>query len=158
MAQKITPFLWFDNQAEEATNFYVSVFKDAEVLGVSRYGEAGPGPAGTVMTTSFRLAGQEFVALNGGPQFKFTEAVSFVIDCQTQDEVDYYWEKLSEGGEKGPCGWLKDKFGLSWQVVPTILDELLQDEDRERADRVMRAMLGMSKLDIAELKRAYEQG
>ena len=158
MAQKITPFLWFDNQAEEAARFYVSVFKDAEVLSIDRYGEAGPGAAGTVMTVSFRLAGQEFVALDGGPQFTFTEAVSFVIDCASQDEVDYFWDKLSAGGEPGPCGWLKDKFGLSWQVVPAVLTELLQDEDREKANRVMQAMLQMTKIDIAKLQQAYERG
>ena len=158
VTQKITPFLWFDDNAEEATNFYVSIFKNSEVLSISRYGEAGPGPEGTVMTTSFRLDGQEFIALNGGPQFKFTEAISFVIDCESQDEVDELWEKLSDGGEPGPCGWLKDKFGLSWQVVPSVLGEMLQDEDRERANRVMQAMLRMTKIDIAELERAYEQG
>jgi predicted 3-demethylubiquinone-9 3-methyltransferase (glyoxalase superfamily) len=158
MSQKITPFLWFDNQAEEAMNFYVSVFEDAEVLDVSRYGEAGPGPEGSVMVATFRLAGQEFMALNGGPQFTFTEAVSFLIDCKSQEEVDYYWDKLAEGGEPGPCGWLKDKFGLSWQVVPSVLGEMLGDEDRERANRVMQAMLQMTKIDIAKLEQAYEQG
>ncbi|MEA2597145.1 MAG: hypothetical protein QOF01_3614 [Thermomicrobiales bacterium] len=157
MTQKITPFLWFDDQAEEATNFYVSVFKNSEVLGTSRYGEAGPGAPGTVMTTSFRLDGQEFIALNGGPMFKFTEAVSFSIDCGDQEEVDYYWEKLSEGGEEGPCGWLKDRYGLSWQVVPRVLNELLEDPDREKANRVMQAMLQMGKLDIAKLEQAAAQ-
>ena len=157
MAQKITPFLWFDNQAEEAMNFYVSVFKDSEALGVSRYGDAGPAPAGSVMVASFKLLGQEFTALNGGPMFKFTEAVSFLIDCKSQEEVDYYWEKLSEGGETSMCGWLKDQFGLSWQVVPGILTDLLQDEDPAKANRVMQAMLQMTKIEIAELKRAYEQ-
>lgn len=156
MPRKITPFLWFDDNAEEATNFYVSIFKNSEVLGISRYGEAGPGAAGTVMTISFRLDGQEFVALNGGPEFKFTEAISFVIDCASQEEVDELWDKLSEGGEKGPCGWLKDKFGLSWQVVPSVLTEMLQDTDHERANRVMQAMLQMTKIDIATLQQAYE--
>jgi predicted 3-demethylubiquinone-9 3-methyltransferase (glyoxalase superfamily) len=154
VAQKITPFLWFDDNAEAATNFYVSIFKNSEVLSVTRIGD-GPGSAGTVLTTSFRLDGQEFVALNGGPEYKFTEAISFVIDCTSQDEVDELWEKLTEGGEPGPCGWLKDKFGLSWQVVPRILPEMLQDEDRERANRAMQAMMGMSKIDIAALERAY---
>ena len=158
VTQKITPFLWFDNQAEEAMNFYVSVFKNSEVLGVSRYGEAGPGPAGSVMTATFRLDGQEFIALNGGPEFTFNEAVSFSIDCKSQEEVDYYWEKLTAGGEPGPCGWLKDKFGLSWQVNPTVLGELLQDEDPAKANRVMQAMLKMTKIEIAELRRAHEQG
>ncbi len=158
MTQKITPFLWFDNNAEEAMDFYVSIFENAEVLSISRYGDAGPGPDGSVMVASFRLAGQEFLALNGGPQYTFTEAVSFLIDCTSQEEVDYYWDKLSEGGEPGPCGWLKDQFGLSWQVVPSVLGEMLEDKDRERANRVMQAMLQMSKLDIATLTRAYEQG
>ncbi len=157
MAQKITPFLWFDSNAEEAMNFYVSVFKNAEVLSVSRYGEAGPGPAGAVMVASFRLEGQEFLALNGGPKFRFTEAVSFLIDCASQEEIDHYWDRLSEGGEQGPCGWLKDRFGLSWQVVPSILSEMLQDQNRERANRVMQAMLQMTKMDIAKLEHAYAQ-
>ena len=157
MPKKITPFLWFDNNAEEATNFYLSIFENSEILSVNRYGEAGPGAPGTVMTISFRLDGQEFIALNGGPQFKFTEAVSFLIECASQEEVDEFWEKLSAGGEPGPCGWLKDRFGLSWQVVPTVLFELLQDEDRARANRVMQAMLQMTKIDIAKLERAYEQ-
>ncbi len=158
MTQKITPFLWFDSNAEEAMNFYVSVFKNAEVLSVSRYGEPGPGPEGSVMVASFRLDGQEFLALNGGPQFTFTEAVSFLIGCQSQEEADYFWDRLAEGGEAGPCGWLKDRFGLSWQVVPSVLGEMLQDKDREKANRVMQAMLQMSKLDIATLTQAYEQG
>jgi predicted 3-demethylubiquinone-9 3-methyltransferase (glyoxalase superfamily) len=157
MTQKITPFLWFNDNAEEAANFYVSVFENSEVLNISRYGEGGPGPAGSVMVATFRLNGQEFSALNGGPEFSFTEAISFQIDCGNQEEVDYYWEKLSEDGEPGPCGWLKDQFGLSWQVVPTILGELLQDEDPAKANRVMQAMLQMSKIDIAALKQAYEQ-
>lgn len=155
--QKITPFLWFDNQAEEAVNFYTSVFKNSKILSFARYGEAGPGPAGAVMTANFELNGQEFVALNGGPLFKFTEAVSFVVNCETQAEVDHYWEKLSEGGEKSRCGWLKDKFGLSWQIVPTVLGELMSDGDPERAKRVALAMLEMDKLDIGALRAAYEQ-
>ena len=155
--QKITPFLWFDNNAEEAANFYVSVFKNSKVLNIARYGEVGPGPKGTVMTVEFELDGQEFVALNGGPQFKFTEAVSFVVNCDTQEEVDYYWERLSEGGEKSRCGWLRDKFGLGWQVTPTILGKLLADKDQERANRVMQTMLKMDKLDIEPLQRAYEE-
>lgn len=158
MSQKITPFLWFDNNAEEAANFYVSIFKNSEILSINRYGEAGPGAAGTVMTVSFRLNGQDVVALNGGPHFKFSEAFSFAIDCESQKEVDTLWEKLSEGGEPGPCGWLKDKFGLSWQVVPTVLYEMLQDPHRERANRVTQALYQMSKIDIAKLQQAYDQG
>jgi len=154
--QKITPFLWFDNNAEEAVNFYVSIFKNSKVLSITRYGEAGPAPAGTVLTAAFQLQGQEFIALNGGPQFKFTEAISFSVNCETQEELDQYWEKLSEGGEKGRCGWLKDKYGLSWQVNPVVLGEMLQDEDPEKAKRVMEAMLQMNKLDIETLKKAYE--
>jgi predicted 3-demethylubiquinone-9 3-methyltransferase (glyoxalase superfamily) len=153
---KITPFLWFDGQAEEAANFYASVFKNSRVLNITRYGEAGPGPEGSVMTVVFELDGQEFIALNGGPQFKFTEAVSFSVACKTQEEVDEFWEKLSEGGEQGPCGWLKDKYGLSWQVEPTILSEMLDDPDPAKSKRVMEAMLKMKKIDIAGLKRAYE--
>ena len=153
--QKITPFLWFDNNAEEAMNFYVSVFRNAKVLTVSRYGEAGPGPAGTVMTAEFELDGQEFVALNGGPRFKFTEAISFVVNCDTQEEVDYFWEKLSEGGQKSRCGWLKDQFGLWWQVVPVILAELMSDPDPEKSKRVMQSMLKMDKIEIEPLKRAH---
>ena len=155
--QKITTFLWFDNNAEEAMNFYVSIFKNSKVLRVARYGDAGPGPKGTVMTANFQLDGQEFVALNGGPHFKFTEAISFVVNCETQQEVDEFWKKLSEGGEESRCGWLKDKYGLSWQIVPTILVELLQDKDPEKAKRVMEAMLQMNKIDIKKLKQAYEQ-
>ena len=155
--QKITPFLWFDNNAEEAVNFYVSIFKNSKVVSIARYGDAGPGPKGSVMTAKFQLNGQEFVALNGGPHFKFTEAVSFVVNCETQREVDEFWEKLSEGGEESRCGWLKDKYGLSWQIVPTILVELLQDKDPEKAKRVMEAMLQMNKIDIKKLKQAYEQ-
>lgn len=155
--QKISPFLWFDNHAEEAANFYVSIFKNSKITKVARYGDAGPGPQGTVMTISFLLDGQEFTALNGGPRFRFTEAVSFVVTCETQAEVDEFWEKLSAGGEKSRCGWLKDKFGLSWQIVPTVLTELLQDKDAEKSRRVMEAMLQMDKLDINKLRQAYEQ-
>lgn len=154
--QKITPFLWFDTQAEDAANFYTSVFKNSKVGKVVRYGDAGPGPKGTVLTVSFQLDGQEFIALNGGPQFQFTEAVSFVINCASQEEVDHYWNKLTEGGQESQCGWLKDKFGLSWQVVPTILTELLADKDPAKANRVMQAMLQMKKIDISVLQRAYE--
>ena len=157
MNQKIRPFLWFDDNAEEAMNFYVSVFKNSEILSVSRYGEAGPGDAETVMSGTFRLDGQEFLALNGGPHFTFTEAISFFIDCESQEEVDELWEKLSEGGETSQCGWLKDKFGLSWQVIPSVLGELLQDPDPERANRVMQAMLQMTKIDIAKLEQAAER-
>ena len=155
--QKITPFLWFDDQAEEAMNFYVSIFKNSKVLSVARYGDAGPGPKGTAMTARFQLEGQEFIALNGGPQFKFTEAISFLVNCETQEEVDYFWEKLSKGGERSRCGWLKDKFGLSWQIVPTVLSEMLQDENAEKSQSVMKAMLQMDKIDIQGLKRAYDQ-
>ncbi len=156
--QKITPFLWFDNNAEEAANFYVSIFKNSKIVSVARYGDAGPGPKGTVMTVAFQIEGQEFVALNGGPLFKFNEAISFVVNCETQGEIDEFWEKLSEGGEKSRCGWLKDTFGLSWQVVPTVLGEMLQDEDPKKSQRVMQAMLQMDKMDIAALKQAYEKG
>ena len=155
--QKITPFLWYNDNAEEAMNFYISIFKNSKVMSVARYGDAGPGPKGTVMTAVFQLEGQEFIALNGGPQFTFTEAISFVVNCETQEEVDAFWEKLSEGGEKSRCGWLKDKFGLSWQIVPTVLGEMMEDEDAERSKRVMEAMLQMDKLDIQRLKQAYEQ-
>ncbi len=153
--QKITPFLWFDGKAEEAMNFYISIFKNSKIVSVTRYGETGPGPKGTVMTAKFELDGQEFVALNGGPQFTFTEAISFVVNCETQQEVDELWEKLSEGGEKSRCGWLKDKYGLSWQVVPTVLVEMLQDKDAKKSNRVMQAMLQMDKIDIETLRRAY---
>jgi len=152
--QKITTFLWFDNNAEEAVNFYVSVFKNSKILQTTRYGEVGPGPKGTVMTMSFEIDGQEFAALNGGPQFKFTEAISLVVHCETQDEVDYYWEKLSEGGEKVECGWLKDKFGLFWQITPDVLLELIGDPDEEKQQRVMKAMMKMKKLDIEGIERA----
>jgi predicted 3-demethylubiquinone-9 3-methyltransferase (glyoxalase superfamily) len=153
--QNITPFLWFDNNAEEAVNYYTSIFKNSKIKSMSRYGEAGPGPKGTVMAASFEINGLEFTALNGGPIFKFTEAISFVINCETQEEVDLYWEKLSEGGQKSRCGWLKDKFGLSWQVVPVILSQLMSDTDAKKSQRVMQAMLKMDKLDIAVLQRAY---
>jgi len=149
--QKISPFLWFDSNAEEAANFYVSIFKDSKILKIARYGEAGPGPAGSVMVVNFQIEGQDFIALNGGPLFKFTEAISFVINCQTQEEVDHYWNKLTAGGgQESQCGWLKDKYGLSWQVTPTILGELLADKDQKKAQRVMQAMLQMKKIDIAE--------
>lgn len=154
--QKITPFLWFDDNAEEAMNFYVSIFKNSKVLSVTRYGEVGPGPKGSVMTASFQLDGQEFIALNAGPRFKFTEAISFVVNCKTQEEIDEFWEKLSEGGEKSRCGWLKDRYGLSWQVVPTVLGELYGDKDPEKSKRVMQAMLQMDKFDIKTLKQAYD--
>jgi predicted 3-demethylubiquinone-9 3-methyltransferase (glyoxalase superfamily) len=154
---KITPFLWYDTQAEAAANFYCSVFKNSKVGKITRYGEVGPGPKGSVMTVEFELDGQPFTALNGGPNFKFTEAISFTVHCKTQDDVDYFWEKLSAGGEKGDCGWLKDKYGLSWQVTPTVLLELLSDVNSERSKRVMEAMMKMKKLDIAELKRAADQ-
>jgi predicted 3-demethylubiquinone-9 3-methyltransferase (glyoxalase superfamily) len=155
--QKIVPFLWFDTQAEEAANYYVSLFKDSRILNVARYGDAGPRPPGMVMTVSFQLEGQEFTALNGGPEFKFNEAVSFMVNCESQDEVDELWDRLSAGGEKGPCGWLKDRFGVSWQIVPTVLGEMLQDEDPERANRVMKAMLQMGKIEISGLEKAYAQ-
>jgi predicted 3-demethylubiquinone-9 3-methyltransferase (glyoxalase superfamily) len=163
--QKITPFLWFDDQAEEAAKLYTSVFKNSRINSVTRYNEAGPGPTGAVMMVSFQLDGQEFLALNGGlgapeggpsPEFPFTEAISFLVNCETQEEIDKLWAKLSEGGEEGQCGWLKDKFGLSWQITPTVLGEMLQDEDREKASRVMEAMLQTGKIDIATLKQAHE--
>jgi len=156
VSQKIAPFLWFDNQAEEAANFYVSIFKNSRIVNIARYGAAGPGPKGSVMTVSFQLDGQEFTALNGGPQFKFTEAISFVVNCETQEEVDELWEKLSRGGEEGPCGWLKDKYGLSWQIVPIVLGEMLSDPDPVKSQRVMQAMLQMKKIDVGKLRQAYE--
>jgi predicted 3-demethylubiquinone-9 3-methyltransferase (glyoxalase superfamily) len=159
--QKITPFLWFDDKAEQAATFYTSIFKNSKIVNIARYGDAGAEvsgrPKGTVMTVAFQLEGQEFVALNGGPQFKFTEAISFVVNCQTQQEVDEYWEKLSDGGQEVQCGWLKDKYGLSWQIVPTILSEMLSDPDPKKAEKVMKAMLQMKKIDIKGLKQAYEQ-
>jgi predicted 3-demethylubiquinone-9 3-methyltransferase (glyoxalase superfamily) len=154
--QGITPFLWFDKQAEEAANFYVSLFPNSKVLHVTRYGEAGPREPGTVMTIDFELDGRPFVALNGGPEFKFTEAISFLINCESQEEIDELWEKLSAGGEKGPCGWLKDKYGVSWQVVPTLLDQMIRDPDAEKSQRVMKAMMEMGKIEIEPLERAYE--
>jgi predicted 3-demethylubiquinone-9 3-methyltransferase (glyoxalase superfamily) len=155
--QRITPFLWFDDQAEEAVELYTSVFKNSRVGKVTRYGKAGPGPEGSVMTISFELEGLQFTALNGGPEFQFNEAISFIVDCQSQEEVDELWDRLSEGGEEGPCGWLKDRFGVSWQIVPTILPELLNDPDLEKAQRVTEAMLKMKKIDIGALKQAYKQ-
>lgn len=152
--QKIVPNLWFDTEAEEAANFYCSIFKNSEVVNVTHYGEAGPRPAGMVLTVTFQLDGQEFTGLNGGPDFKFNEAVSLLVNCESQGEVDTLWDKLSEGGEQGPCGWLKDKYGLSWQIIPTRLEELLQDEDTDRANRVMKAMLQMGKIDIEGLEKA----
>jgi predicted 3-demethylubiquinone-9 3-methyltransferase (glyoxalase superfamily) len=158
--QKITPFLWYDNNAEEAANYYVSVFKNSKVKNVTRYEEEGAKasgrPAGSVMTVEFELDGQDFTALNGGPHFKLTEAVSFVVNCETQEEVDYFWEKLSEGGAEVQCGWLKDKYGLSWQIVPTILTQLFKDNDPEKTKRVMKAMLQMKKIDIETLEQAAE--
>ena len=155
--QKITPFLWFDGNAEEAMNFYTSIFKNSWMVSVSRYGEGGPGPKGEVMSATFLLDGQEFHALNGGPQFSFTPAISFFVNCETQEEVDDLWENLSKGGEKSQCGWLKDKFGISWQIIPTALGKLLNDPDPVKSQRVMAAMLQMTKIDIAGLKRAYEE-
>jgi predicted 3-demethylubiquinone-9 3-methyltransferase (glyoxalase superfamily) len=154
--QRITPFLWFDRQAEEAAQFYVAIFPNSRIRKVVHYGQAGPGPPGSVMTVEFELDGQTFVALNGGPHFRFTEALSFVVNCQSQDEVDAYWEKLSAGGGEVQCGWVKDRFGLSWQVVPTVLAELLSDPDPEKSQRVMRAMLTMKKLDIRALQDAID--
>ncbi len=152
--QKLTPCLWFDTEGEEAANFYTSVFPNSKIVDVARYGEAGPRPEGTVMVVSFELDGQKFTALNGGPDFTFNEAISFQVSCETQEEVDAYWSKLSEGGEEGPCGWLKDKFGVSWQIVPTALPRLLGNPDREKSQRVMQAMLKMKKIEIDELERA----
>jgi len=155
---KITPFLWFENQAEEAATFYVSVFKNSKITRVTRYGDAGPKPKGTVMTVDFELDGQEFTALNGGPEFKFNEAVSFTVNCKTQQEVDEFWRKLTAGGgQEIECGWLKDKYGLAWQITPTILTELIGDPDPQKANRVMAAMMKMKKIDIATLKRAADE-
>ena len=155
--QKISPFLWFDGRAEEAMNFYTSVFKDAKISDVQRYGEAGPGPKGSVISASFQLHGQNFIALNGGPQFSFTPAISFFVNCENQEEVDELWARFSEGGEPQRCGWIKDKFGLSWQVIPTALGRMLQDKDPQKAQRVMQAMMKMVKIDVALLTQAYEQ-
>ncbi|HEX6920347.1 MAG TPA: VOC family protein [Actinomycetes bacterium] len=154
---KITPCLWFDTQGEEAANFYVSVFKNSRIVEVARYGEAGPRPAGTVMIVTFELDGRTFTALNGGPEFTFSEAVSFQVSCETQEEVDELWDRLSAGGEEGPCGWLKDRYGVSWQVVPDPLIELLRDPDPGRSQRAMKAMLQMKKIDIAAVQRAADQ-
>jgi predicted 3-demethylubiquinone-9 3-methyltransferase (glyoxalase superfamily) len=153
----ITPCLWFDTEGEEAAQFYASIFPNSRIVGVTRYGSSGPRPEGTVMTVEFELDGQTFVALNGGPEFTFSEAISFQVGCETQEEVDSYWDKLSEGGEEGPCGWLKDKFGLSWQIIPNALPRLLNDPDTEKAQRVMAVMLEMKKIDIDALERAAEK-
>jgi predicted 3-demethylubiquinone-9 3-methyltransferase (glyoxalase superfamily) len=159
MANKITPFLWFNNNAEEAVNYYTSIFRNSKILNISRYGEGAPMPAGTVMSATFELEGQQFMALNGGPEYHFTEAVSFYVDCKTQAEVDELWAKLTaDGGEEGPCGWLKDKFGLSWQIVPSVLGELLGDPNPAKAQSVMQAMFQMKKLEIAKLQQAREEG
>jgi predicted 3-demethylubiquinone-9 3-methyltransferase (glyoxalase superfamily) len=156
--QKIIPCLWFNNQAEEAARFYTAIFKNSMLNNISYYGDAGPGTKGTVLTTTFQLNGQDIMALNGGPEYKFTPAISLFVNCENQEEVDYYWEKLSEGGHKGPCGWLTDKFGVSWQIVPTILGILMGDKDENKAARVMQAMLQMTKLDIKILQQAYNEG
>jgi predicted 3-demethylubiquinone-9 3-methyltransferase (glyoxalase superfamily) len=155
--QKITPFLWFDGKAEEAANFYVSIFKNSKIVSITRYGEAGPASKGSVMSATFQLDGQDFIALNGGPMFTFSPAISFFVNCESQEEVDKLWQKLSEGGEKQRCGWLKDKYGVSWQIIPTVLGQMLQDKDGEKSKRVMNAMLQMDKLDIKTLKQAYER-
>ena len=159
--QKITPFLWFDENAEEAVKFYTSIFKNSKIGNVARYGDAAAEASGrakgTVMTVSFRLAGQKFAALNGGPHFKFTEAISFVVNCKTQKEVDYFWGKLSKGGKKGRCGWLKDKYGVSWQVVPATIGQMLQDKDSAKTERLMRAILRMDKIDVNRLRQAYQK-
>ena len=157
MQQKIVPNLWFDTEAEEAAGFYTSVFENSRIVNVTHYTEVGPRETGMVMTVEFELDGHRFVGINGGPEFPFSEAVSFQVNCDTQDEVDYYWEKLSEGGQEGPCGWLKDRFGLSWQVTPSGMDELFADPDPKRAERAMKAMLKMGKLDIGELRRAADE-
>ncbi len=154
--QRITPFLWFDGQAEEAVNFYISIFPNSKILTVSRYGEAGPGSKGSVMSATFELDGQLFYALNGGPQFKFTPAISFFVNCETQAEVDELWDKLSAGGRKDRCGWLQDKYGLSWQIIPAALGKMLGDKDPKKSASVMRAMLQMDKIKIADLQKAYE--
>ncbi|MGH3058736.1 MAG: VOC family protein [Gaiellaceae bacterium] len=156
MQKKITTFLTFDDQAEEAMELYTSVFENSRILSTTRYGAEGPGPEGSLMTGTFELAGDEFMALNGGPSFSFAQGISLLVDCETQEEVDELWEKLSEGGEKGPCGWLTDRFGVSWQIIPRVLGELLNDEDPEKSKRVMQAMLQMGKIEIDGLRRAYE--
>ena len=155
--QKITPFLWFDGNAEEAVNFYTSTLKNSRIVNMSRYGEGAPAPKGTVISATFILEGQEFMALNGGPMFTFSPAISFFVKCETQEEIDTLWEKLSAGGKKERCGWLKDKFGMSWQIIPPILGEMLQDKDPQRAQRVVQAMMQMDKIDIKKLKQAYDQ-
>lgn len=155
--QKIVPYLWFNDNAEEAVNLYVSLFRNSRITSVTRYGDAGPGPKDQVMMMTFELEGQPFMALNGGPQYKFTEAISLFVNCETQAEVDTLWEKLSEGGEQQPCGWLKDRYGLSWQIIPTALGQMLQDPDPDKSRRVAEAMLKMGKIEIADLQRAYEQ-
>lgn len=155
--QKIIPFLWFNDQAEEAMHFYTSIFKNSKVGSIARYGEGATGPKGSVMTTTFQLDGQEFIALNGGPQFTFSPAISFVVNCETQEEIDELWENLSAGGEQIQCGWLKDKYGVSWQIVPSALGRMMQDPDAAKSSRVMKALLQMKKLDVATLKNAYEQ-
>jgi predicted 3-demethylubiquinone-9 3-methyltransferase (glyoxalase superfamily) len=155
--QKIVPNLWFDTESEEAANFYTSIFNNSRIVRTMHFGEAGPRPAGMVLLVTFELEGQQFTALNGGPDFKFTEALSLLVNCESQEEVDRLWDQLSEGGEKGPCGWLKDKFGLSWQITPTVLDEMLADDDPAKANSVMKAMLQMGKIDIATLEKAYAE-
>jgi predicted 3-demethylubiquinone-9 3-methyltransferase (glyoxalase superfamily) len=155
--QKIVPFLWFDSNGEEAINFYTSIFDNSKILEITRYGEAGPGPKGTMMAARFVLAGQEFNALNGGPRFKFTEAISFLVKCDTQEEIDYFWSKLTDGGQEQPCGWLKDKYGLSWQIILPIHDRMLNDADTAKANRVMEAMMKMKKIDIRRLEEAYAE-
>ena len=155
--QKITPFLWFNGQAEEAMHFYVSIFKNSKVISVTRYGDAGPGPKGSIMSATFQLEGQTFYALNGGPQYTFTPAISLFVNCEAQAEVDELWEKLLEGGRPSRCGWLQDKYGLSWQIIPSVLGKMLGDKDPKRANRVMQAMLQMDKIDIKRLQQAYDQ-
>ncbi len=154
---KITPCLWFDTEGEEAATFYIGIFENSRILHVAHYGSAGPRPAGMVMMVNFELAGQEFIALNGGPEFTFDEAISFQVNCESQEEIDRFWTQLSAGGQEGPCGWLKDKFGVSWQIVPTAMDEVLRDPDGEKAQRAMKAVLGMGKIDLAEVQRAVDQ-
>jgi predicted 3-demethylubiquinone-9 3-methyltransferase (glyoxalase superfamily) len=156
MQKRITTFLTFADQAEEAVSFYTSIFEDSRILSATRYGPGGPGPEGSLMSANFELAGQEFIALNGGPSFEFSQGISLFVDCETQEEVDTFWEKLSDGGKPGPCGWLTDRYGVSWQVIPRALGELLSDEDSEKAQRVMQAMLQMSKIEIEDLRRAYD--
>lgn len=155
--QKIVPFLWYDGKAEEAANFYVSIFKNSKIKNIRRYGEAGPGQKGSVMSAEFELEGQEFIALNGGPHYTFSPAISFFVNCETQAEVDELWEELSEGGEKVQCGWLRDKYGVSWQIIPTALGKMLADKEPQKSQRVMKVMMGMTKIEIDGLKRAYDQ-